>query len=351
MFKRSFFQFFPVPKYLAFPAVGFDISDGSVKYIQLLRFDDSIRIGKFGRKKYSDDLIEVLSGIQRENSFSMINLSIPEEEAFFVRIRLPYIKPLEIRTAIELQLDEYIPYPADQVEFDYEVLRTDPRSGGYIDVSVSVLPKKIVQHYTDILKRSGLQPLAIMIEAEATARATVPEKTKETIMIVNIGRIDTVISVVSMGAVQFSYTFKFGGDLLVRNLEETCRMTTLVAEKTKNEKGLINTPDNSDVFGCLLPVVSSVRDEIKKRRKYWSENRAQFLMAEDSTDITRAIICGSQAIIPGLVDYFSSSVGIDVVRANPWVNLFSFDEYIPPIDSDDALEYATAIGLAMSSLK
>ncbi|MDO8493167.1 MAG: pilus assembly protein PilM [bacterium] len=351
MDRSSFFKFFPVPEYLQFPAVGFDVSDGSVKFIELVRNGDEVVVGNYDKKSYNGDMVSALSSIQKQYGFDRVSVSIPEEEAFFVRIRLPFIKPEEIRGAIELQLEGYIPYPASEVEFDYEVLKTDLRPDGYVDVNVSVLPKKIIKNYLDIFQRSNLQPVSIMIEAEATSRAVVSMGSKEVVMVVNIGRVNTILSVVTNGSVWVSYTFKFGGDILVKRLQEICKFSTEDAEMAKNEKGLINSPGNEDVFGCLLPMVSSVRDEIRRHRHYWSEHRKEFLTGEGMGEIDKIIICGSQSVIPGLSSYLSVALSLETALADPWVNLFDFDKYIPPIIHRDSLDYATAIGLALNSLK
>lgn len=346
-----FFKAFPVPKYLQFPAVGFDVSDGSVKFMELVRDNGGAVVGRFGRRPFGNDLIGTLSSIRKQYGFDMVSVSIPEEESFFVRIRLPFIKPEEIRGAIELQLDEYIPYMANEVEFDYEVLKIDPRPDGYVDVNVSVLPKKILGNYLETFKTSGLQPISLMIEAEATSRATVPAQSRDVVMVVNIGRINTILSIVTGGSVWVSYTFKFGGDALVKRLQETLHMNKEEAEGCKNEKGLTDSSDNQDVFGCLLPMVSSVRDEIRRHRRYWEEHRKEFSTKEDIDDISQVVLCGSQSIIPGLADYLATALTLKVTLANPWINIFDFDRYIPPIDRRDSLEYATAIGLAISALK
>lgn len=352
MNSSSFLKYFPVPKYLQFPAVGFDVSDGSVKFIELINDGDNIKIGNFGIRTFEDDLTGTLNSIQKEYGFERVNVSIPEEESFFVRIRLPFIAPKEIRGAIELQIEEYIPYPANEVEFDYEILKIDSRPGGYIDVNISALPKKILKSYVDVFKRSNLEPISLMVEADATTKSTVPMDNKEVVMVVNIGRVNTVLSIITGKSVWFSYTFRFGGDTLVKRLEETFHLSHQDAERIKNEKGIIDSPNNQDVFGCLLPMVSGIRDEIKRHRTYWAENKEEFFMAKDmGGDVSKIIICGSQSIIPGLTDYLSSSLGLRASLANPWVNIFHFDEYIPPINRKDSLEYATAVGLALNSLK
>ncbi len=350
MESKSFLDLFPVPKYLRLPAVGFDVSDNSVKFIELIGNERVSSVGSYGRREYKDDLTQVLSSIQKQYGFCLVNVSIPEAESFFFRIRLPKIPENEIRGAIELQLEEYIPYQANDVEFDYEVLKTDPHPGGYIDVNVAVLPKKVVGEYLDNFRKAGFIPSSLSIEAEATARAAIPARVDTPIMIVNIGRLHTSLSIVKDQAVMVSYTFKFGGENMIRGLQETCSVSTGEAERLKNEKGLTDTVENRDVFGCLLPMISIVRDEIRSHRRFWLQHRQDFMISGDE-DISRVIICGSQAGIPGLISYLSMALSLPAELANPWVNALNFESYIPPISYKDSLEYTTAIGLALAGFK
>ncbi|MBI3633150.1 MAG: pilus assembly protein PilM [Candidatus Vogelbacteria bacterium] len=348
----AFLKAFPVPRYLRFPAVGFDVSDGSVKFVELHTTSSGVEVGKFGKQMYSEnDLMGALSEIRKKNNFDMVNVSIPEEEAFFVRIRLPFIKSGEIREAIELHIEEYIPYEAPDVEFDYEIMGTDPRPDGYVDVNVSVLPKVIVQKYLGIFESAGFHPTLFMVEAEATARSLIASNDKDVVMVVNIGKQNTVLSIVVRGLVWFSYTLKYGGDFLTERLVKACSVSADEAEKIKNEKGLTNSVDNQEVFDCLLPSVSSIRDEISKHYLYWANHRQESFMAQNEGEIKKIVLCGSQVNIPGLVDYIATATGVSTELGDPWINILDVNKYIPPVSRRDAVEYATAIGLSYVSIK
>ena len=129
-----FSKFFPTPKYLTRPAVGLDISDQSIKFIGLERQPGRLAVAQYGEKslgggiiesgliKDSPALIAALVGLKKEFNLSDVMVSLPEEEAYVVRLTLPYLKPNELRGSIELQLEEHIPLSAEEVVFDYEIL-------------------------------------------------------------------------------------------------------------------------------------------------------------------------------------------------------------------------------------
>jgi len=51
-------KFFPVPKYLTQPAVGMDISDRSIKFMELKYKDGEFSLGRFGEREIPAGVIE-----------------------------------------------------------------------------------------------------------------------------------------------------------------------------------------------------------------------------------------------------------------------------------------------------
>jgi Tfp pilus assembly PilM family ATPase len=123
------------------------------------------------------------------------------------------------------------------------------------------------------------------------------------------------------------------------------------AEKTKNEKGIIDSEQNQDVFGCLMPAVTGIRDEISKHLDYWNSHRDEILPDEKDNKISKIILCGSQSMIPGINDYLSGALRVETTLGNPWSNVIDLNKYIPPLNNREALDYATAIGLAIENIK
>lgn len=349
----SFFKAFPVPKYLHFPAVGFDISDDSVRFMELLDSGGKVTVGRYDEVDYSSgDVVKTLYGIRKKHCFNLVNVSVPEEESYLVRMHLPYIRLSEIREAVELHLEEYIPYSGDEVEFSYEILKVVPGPEGHIDLNVGALPKQIVAKYLDIFKEAGLEPAALVIEAEATGRSLVPKQVDgDTVMVVNMGKKGTVLSIISRGSVWFNYTFGLGGDFLNERLQKTFKISREEAEKIKFGKGLLTNNANQEVFECLMPALSSIRDEIDRHRHYWMDHQEELLPQLSDRTISRVILCGSQSAMPGITDYLSIALSTRAMLGNPWINIFDLNEYVPPITHKDSLKYATAIGLAEYSLK
>ncbi|MBI5449333.1 pilus assembly protein PilM [Candidatus Gottesmanbacteria bacterium] len=360
MRRDLFLEYFPVPKYLELPNVGIDVSDNCIRFIELIKNGGGFQLGKHGKKQLAsgskdytrDETIDnsnlrhELLKTREENSFESVKASLPEDQAYFLRLRLPPIDASAIRGAVELQIEDHVPYAATEVVFDYEVVNVDDKTG-HIDVTVAVTPKSIAEKYLAEFNLARLSVPIMMIESEAVARAVVPRTSHDNYIVVNIGKNKTVISVVSDGAVWISDTVKAGGNLLTSLIVKYLNVDPLTAGDVKYGDGFSDLKNNS-VLEPLALGLSSIRDEIIRHQLYWKNNKEETLSGKG--DIAQVLLCGEDANIPGIDCYLSSSLKVATVIANPWINVESFEKHIPELTRRESLQYATAIGLALNNL-
>lgn len=354
MSSRFFFKLFPPPKYLSQPVVGLDISEQSIKFISLKKKKNHFVIDSHGGINLATGLISngkildkdglrsVLIDFRLKNKLKNVAVSLPEEQAFVVSMQLPSMKRKELRESIELQLEEYVPLPVPEVVFDYEILSFPKNSRDSYNLSVSVLPKKMVSDYADILLGAGFRPLAFEIEAQAQARALLTKEEKDVCMIVDIGRLRAGFSLVVDGVVTFTSTVAhIGGEDITKSIAKHLGVSGEEAEKLKITKGLVRSSGGKDLFYSIIPVVSALADEIRRVNDYWYTNRYS------DKGVTKIILTGGQSTLLGLDTYLAANLGIEVMVGNTWINTFSLDEEIPPISFNNSGRFATAVGLAL----
>ncbi|HRY62411.1 MAG TPA: pilus assembly protein PilM [Candidatus Paceibacterota bacterium] len=358
MAKKSFFDLFPVPEYLSYPAVGLDLCGYAIKFIEFSRNSGKLKIEKYARRPISETLpsnspqeqvdeaiINTLIGIKEEFGIRAAHISLPEEHSYFLKLKLPKTEAKEIRSSIELQLEEHVPYSPEEITFDYEVINT--LENGEVEIIVSVLPSSVIDRYVNIINRAGITPISFETEAASMMRAVLPQDFTKSALVVDIGKTSSTLSIVSKGIVWFSYTMKTGGALFTKVVSEALSVSEEEAEKIKFNKGLIRSPENQEVLFALAPAISSLRDEIIKHYWYWGAHKE----ISNQGEIEKVYLCGSQASINGLAEYLSVSLNLPVFLANPWENVFSFEENIPELPLASSLEYVTAIGLALKGVQ
>ena len=355
MRKDFFLCHFPVPDFLKMPSVGIDISDNSVRYVELVEDGCRRKLGIFGKIKLPKGtilngeikdkitLIKILKDIKKKHNFKFVRISIIEKNSYIFKTQI-FIKDKigreEIRGALSFKLEENVPVALETAVFDFDVLN---KKGGTLDVVVSVLPKNIINQFLDIFDGAGLIPLSFEVEAQAVARSSIAKGDENTFMIVDFHSTRASISIVSHGLVQFTSTLYVGGDDLVEAIEKYQNLSKKEAIKVKKDKGFKRTGDNDGIFYAMINTIAVLKDEINKYLMYWHSHDDN----EIRNKIKKIILCGESGSLRGLDDYLSLSLGLPVEKASVWKNVFSLDDFIPEIDFFTSLEYAAAIGLAI----
>lgn len=364
MQNKWFSDFLPPLEYLKMSATGIDVSDRSIKFVGLYTKKDNVFISKFGSRiiptgiiesgeiKDKERFIEFLDSLRKELNIKFINVALPEERAFLSKIKLPPIKEDEIRNTIELQLEEHIPLPLDNIIFDFEFLDTDTgnKKNKYKNtfwVNIVAFPKSLIEDYRDVFVKAGFTPLVFEMEAQALARVVVPKGEKGSFLLVDFGATRVTFVIVSNTKIQFTSTIFIGGDKVNEALAKDLNIDTFQSEEIKKARGLVRSKGNEKVFNSLLRIVAAVKEEIDKHIMYWN---SRVEPSEDEKMIRKILLCGGCANMIGLPEYLSYEFRLPVERANVWININPLKEHIPEIEYKDSLIYATALGLALRAL-
>jgi len=345
---------FPPPAFLALRSVGFDISDQSVKYVELVPTTRGLRLGVYGvtsiplglvsSGKIVDQsrLVDILVALKKEKQMKYIRVSLPEEQIYSFRHQVPIIPYKEIRDTLELSLEEHIPISAADATFDFEIV--GETTEGY-DVQVSAVSTTLVSSYVDTFSKASYIPLSFELEGAALARALVLKGDLGTYLIADFGETRTGISIVSGGVVLFTSTVDIGGYGLTKMLEKGFGIPFAEAEKLKRTYGLQKTHDNMDLFSVLLNGISVLRDEINKHLIYWQTHKDED--GKERAAVDKILLSGGNANMHGLVEYLGQSLRMKVELGNPWINVDGYTHEVPTMNARDAIGYATAIGLAL----
>lgn len=344
----SIFDFFPEPRYLRFPVFGFDLSDRSLKYLELLRAGRRWRLGRFGELKIpqgliedgqilkKEELISLLKDAQKERGIKYIAAALPEEKVFLRTIKLPVMEERQIRVALEAQLEENVPLAASEAVFDYEVI-PEIYKNGHLDISLAAAPKNFAESYVEVFQKAGLEPVVFDLESRALARSLVAVGDNSCQMLVNFGATTTNFVIAAGGRPRFVSVIKVAGRTLDQAIAKAFSVGLSEAEKLKKEDNKLSS--------TLLPAVSAVADEAERHISYWENHQDEH--GGSGLKIEKIILAGGDANLKGLVDYFSQRTGLTVEYGNIWTNVFSLDDYLPEISFSDSLKYAVALGLCL----
>ncbi|MEX2052078.1 MAG: pilus assembly protein PilM [Candidatus Paceibacterota bacterium] len=358
MSKNLFSRFFPTPVFLSMPSFGLDLSDESLKFLELLDTKEGLKVGRHGERKIPPGIIEsgkiidskrleeVLTSLRKEEGIHSVRVSLPEEQVYLFSIRLEKAGLVSIREGIELALEEHIPIPAEDAIFDYEVTNEDEKT---IYLEVAAIPKNVIEEYLSVFAHSAIFVNAFEIEAQAISRAVIKKGDMGTYMIVDFGEKRTGIFIISRGVVMFASTLDVGGVMLTNMIKKSFNVSYEEAEQMKKTYGLKRNAENKEIFAVLLNSVSILRDEIVKHFLYWHTHKDE--EGKNNPPIKSIILCGGDSNLIGLPDYFSVSMQNTVEMADVWVNIDNTARSVPGINFKQALSFAASIGLALANFE
>jgi type IV pilus assembly protein PilM len=363
--------------------LGLDISDISVKLIQFYRLD-----GKKNVQAYSDYTMSkaIFSGdkIQDPNALvktirsaiaspkfgkvttKQVVASIPETKSFVRVIQMPALSEAEAVEAVPWEAEAYIPLPISQVYLDWVVLSpTLPSldlggeaqtSGKKMTVLITAAPKDYVDSLVKVLKDAGLQPVALEVESQATARSLM-SKTQEAVLIVDIDTVRTSLIISDHGTLQFTSSFAIAGDVFTDAIAKSLGIDREVAERLKREVGIDEEAEHGTVKQALRSPLNNLIEEIKNTIRFFEEH------SSGSSKISRLVLCGGSSKLKHLPSFLHqklshqtdnahplrSLLDLKIELGNPWANVLAKGQ-TPPLSRDDSLSFATAIGLGLREI-
>src|SRR5699024_5814337 len=132
----------------------------------------------------------------------------------------------EIETQLELEADQHITYPVDEVRMDFCVLGPAANSSDKVNVLFVASRTENVQMNVDCLEAAGLKPVAVYVEAYIIERSfklihphIVGGTKHKTTVVFDIGAAVTTIHVIQDNRVVYSREQSFGGKNLTQEIQ------------------------------------------------------------------------------------------------------------------------------------
>lgn len=343
----------PTPAYF-----GVDISDLSVKVLQMTQrgaYDEVVGFasGKLPAGSVVEGVImdgakvaEAIDAARRRAKLSSKNVvcSLPESKSFLRIITMPRMPEDEVAEAIKWEIEAVIPLPIDHVYYDWHIIQKSlSAKEGQMDVAVVAVAKKYVDDFIGVLQAAGLTAYGFDVESVAQAGSLLPEDEKgTTTMIIDIGDKGTSFGITVDNIPVFTSSIPLSAESLTKTIEQTLGISHEEAEKIKIMYGIGSVLNDDHVFQATKSVVESFATEAQKSIDFYL-SRMRY-----SQTIDRIIMCGGGAKTIGLASYLSRRLKYNIEKGDPWINMHFRN--VPPIPRDEAVQYATVIGLASKKI-
>ena len=252
----------------------------------------------------------------------------------------------ELEGQVELQADQYIPFPMEEVSYDFQVIGPSEKDPEMLDVLLVATRTENVEQRQAAVQAAGLMTRIVDVEAFALENACklmthqMPDGgIDRTIAVVDFGASSTTFSVLKNLKVIYTRDFAFGGQQLTEEIMRTYGLSMEEAGRAKKEGGL---PSNYQPE-VLDPFIDDMTQQVSRS--------LQFYLASGSgrEQPDQILICGGCANIPGVADVIASRVGIAAEKGDPLGQMKMSSKAKAQAVKKDATALLTACGLALRS--
>ena len=249
----------------------------------------------------------------------------------------------DMEEQIKAEADQYIPYPIEEVNMDFQVLGPSAKDKTSLDVLLAACRKEQVEQRMAALEIAGLTPLVVDIEAYALENACqflrhqMPDGgVGKTIAVVDMGA--SMTSLMVLHDLQTAYTRDqaFGGRQLT---EDIMRFYGMSYEEASKAKRLGTLPDNyqGEVLSHFL---SDMAQQIDRSLQFF------FSASSQHSTIDQVILAGGCAQIPGVELAIQERLQMPTVVARPFAQMSVASRAKPAQLAQDEASLLIAAGLA-----
>jgi type IV pilus assembly protein PilM len=341
--------------------IGLDITTSSVKLIELTESGRSYRVESYCAEPTPPNAINEKAIVDAEavgeairralkrsgTKAKEVAIAISGDAAITKVIQMPAsLTDNELEGQVELQADQYIPFPMEEVSFDFEVVGPSERDPDMVDVLLVATRTENVDQRQVAVEAAGLHARVVDVEAFAVENACqllthqmVDGGVDKLIAIVDFGASTTTFSVLQDLKVVYTRDFAFGGQQLTEEIMRTYGLSLEDAGRAKKEGGLPSNyqPEVLDAF------IDDMSQQVNRS--------LQFFLASGSgrEQPDQILICGGCANIPGVADVIGSRVGIPTEVGDPLGQMKVSGKAKAQGVASDATALLTACGLALRS--
>ncbi|MCC6680728.1 MAG: type IV pilus assembly protein PilM [Phycisphaeraceae bacterium] len=273
---------------------------------------------------------------------SQIVIGVPGHLAFARFAKLPPVEPKKIPSIVGYEAQQQIPFPIDQVEWDYQVFQQADSPD--VEVGIFAITKERVAGFLSNYRSVGLRidaltlsPLAVY-NAFAYDNAETPDEMDGTVYM-DIGTISTDVIIVESGGIWLR-TLPIGGNHFTEALVKAFKISFSKAERYKREAA--QSKYSRQIFSAMRPVFADLVQEIQRSIGYYqSLNR--------DAQLKQLVCVGSTFKLPGLSKFLKQQLQLKVVRPDSFKRLNVAGKQEAEF-STRVVNLATAYGLALQGV-
>lgn len=302
---------------------GLDVGSSAIKVVQLAQTGNEFRLEALGIAPLPPDVIvegairepaAVSEAISEAVSKAGVKtkdaaIALSGRELIIKKLQIPKLPVKELPDAVQLEAEHHIPFSIDEVYLDYHVVGKPQE---LMDLILVAVKKSKVTEYVSVVEAAGFNAVVVDVDGFALGNQfelNHPHEQGEAVALVDIGASAMKTNVVRGGASIFARDIPFGGKNYTQAIAQHLRIPLDQAEAAKTGR------DVGIAWDSIVPALESVSRELSLEIQRTLD---YFVSTVESERISKIILAGGCAQLPGLTDFLSSIWGIPVEVARPF---------------------------------
>lgn len=281
-----------------------------------------------------------------------VAVAAPGQSGLAKFIKLPPIEAKKIPDIVKYEAKQQIPFPLDQVRWDWQRLAGGIEESGFVmdaEVALFAMKREQVNKALAPFVNAGievdvlqLQPIALanmaMFDLLPPADTIDPDNPPASIVLVSIG-VDSTDVVVTNGLRIWQRSMPIGGSSFTKGLVKEMKYTFQKAEQEK--RNAVRAADPRAVFKAMRPVFTEFASELQRSLNY-------FTGTDKTATIGKVILLGNAAKLRGLSDFVAKQLQLDVQRIEKF-NALEGPAVASNAFRENRFAFSTAYGLALQA--
>lgn len=338
--------------------VGLDISSSSVKLLELSKKGDRYQVEAYASEplppnavaeKNIADPTQVGEAIARAvkkagTSTRQAAVAVSGSAVFSKVIEAPAsLSGRELEEHIATDAANHVPYPLEDVNYDFQVIGPQERNPELLDVLLAACRKEVIEQRAAALEIAGLKPKVVDIELFAMENACqllrhqMPEEgAGKTIAVVDMGATNTAVTILHNLATVYTRDQAFGGKQLTEDIMRHYAMSFDDAYKALKAGALPDTYEGE----VLSNFVGDMGQQIDRALQFFFSASTQY------THIDEIILAGGCAQIENLDARIQERLNIPCAIARPFAQMSIASRAKPQQLAKEESALLIAVGLA-----
>jgi type IV pilus assembly protein PilM len=346
--------------------VGLDLGSQVVKAVEITLEGPEPVITGFARVEIppGGDKAQAVAEVLKRGRFraKQVVTGVAGQPVVVRYVQMPKMSESELRQAIKVEADRYVPFQLDECVMDCMPLK---RKSGRVegeapkDDTMTVLlvacRQQLIDEQLRLAQGEGLTPIAIDVDAfalanawelcglpedvEADAQPVPPQpgevpapRDEKAIALVDIGASRTCINVLAGGETCFSREIGIGGHDMTQAVARKLGLEVFEAEAIKRA----GDDKEADVARAIQPVLEDLTNEISLSLDY-VENH-------EGVRVDEVLLSGGGILAPGAVTYVEQATGRTARTWNPLEGLRVAEDRV---DVEELEAWATSLVVAL----